>query len=414
MENQEGNAAVVVKKAALSASDVSKVEVSVTASDISPAMQKQLVLSQGKWSGTIQSIPVGSNRTFTAVAYDAAGKSLFEGSAQNVAIAGGKTASVLIVLQQKDQDAPYENQVPWIDALVASPAQVEPNEKVSLKVTAHDKDAGDTITYNWVVSGGTLDNSTAAETTWSAAQAGTYRVTLTVSDSKGASIVVSTELVVTLPSTGDAKINAEFNVWPKLSMVSASPGRIEANGRVSLMAIASDSDNDSLTYSWTAAGTGCVGSFDDATSRSPLWVAPLNAPASGTCDLHVTVKDGRGGLHKGHVRIQVGPKLKFAATKADKTAPSTAIDMPDGMLPVFASLNLTCYDAGSGCKRIVYTIDGTTPSFNPPNGIIVNGSTATISNYSTMPYDQVRVRFASEDNAGNIEAVKESNYTILP
>ena len=53
----------------LSASDVPRVKVTASASDMSPLVA-ELARSDGSWSGLINNIPSGTNRSFLAEAFD--------------------------------------------------------------------------------------------------------------------------------------------------------------------------------------------------------------------------------------------------------------------------------------------------------------------------------------------------------
>jgi hypothetical protein len=76
----------------------------------------------------------------------------------------------------------------------------------------------------------------------------------------------------------------------------AVPTQAIPNQMVNLSVDATDSFNHTLTFGWTSTCTGLpAGSFDNATSMTPVWTAPANVTgATQTCTLKVTVSDGHG------------------------------------------------------------------------------------------------------------------------
>lgn len=411
----QGQAAITVSKNAIKALDIQRVEIVITGENISAAIVDTLTETDGRWKGTIANIPVGADRTFEAVAYDSSNQVSFRGKAQGVSIQGGQTTSVLIMLQQVNPPEPFDNTVPFIDALVANPSTLAPGGTAALKVSARDIDPGDSVSYTWVSQAGTFSSTSQAEVTWTAPTLpGSYKITLTVSDTKGASLAVSVTMVVEEPSEGSASVTASFNTIPSVQLVAAAPGRVEANGVIALQVVAFDLDGDEVDLVWNDQGGECAGTFSNKNTKDPIWGAPAKIPASGTCKLSVTVSDGNGGKNTGSITIQVGPKLAFKSGQ-DTTAPELMTSIPDGT-PVSSStqVTLTCRDDMSGCRRIIYTTDGSEPSFNPPNGTIVEGDTASADVFSIIPLANVTLKFRAEDNAGNISDTQEATYFSVP
>ncbi len=96
-------------------------------------------------------------------------------------------------------------------------------------------------------------------------------------------------------------------------------------------------------------------------------------------------------------------------TAADCDEPRTAASVDSGAYPAAQDVTLTCTDgAGSGCARIVYTTDGSAPSFDGGTGIIVQGPTATIH---AGPGETV-LRYRAEDGVGHVEVIRESDYSV--
>jgi len=93
----------------------------------------------------------------------------------------------------------------------------------------------------------------------------------------------------------------------------------------------------------------------------------------------------------------------------DCTEPVTTPTSTGGVFTGAQNVTLNCADTGSGCARIVYTTDGSAPSFAPANGTIVAGATA---GPIAIGVGDTRVRFFAEDNAGNRETVREISFSI--
>ncbi|MGH9345707.1 MAG: OmpA family protein, partial [Vicinamibacterales bacterium] len=77
-----------------------------------------------------------------------------------------------------------------------------------------------------------------------------------------------------------------------------NPCTVEAGKSTALSATATDPDNDSLTYRWSAP-TGTFGTPDDAKTT---WTAP---DQEGTVPMTVTAEDGKGGRATSTVNVQV-------------------------------------------------------------------------------------------------------------
>jgi hypothetical protein len=166
--NGEGSANITVKGSALSLDDIDRITVTVSGSDINPDIVNDITGDPDNgWSGTIENIPAGGGRTFTAEAFDAGNNILYSGSASDVSISDGETVEVIIYLQQDDPPSPFFNSVPRFESLVLSDSTPEPGDDVQLTATVIDPD-GDPLTYAWSASCGTFTDSTTASTTWTA------------------------------------------------------------------------------------------------------------------------------------------------------------------------------------------------------------------------------------------------------
>jgi hypothetical protein len=300
---------------ALSASDVTRVQVTVSAADM-PSLAVDLAKTNGSWGGLLGNIPAGSNRSFLAEAFDASGTLRFHGSTSGVSITANQTTAVALTLQELAPPPPYSNEAPVIDSVVASSTSVQAGGSLSLNATVHDPNAGDTLALAWTASGGTFSAPAAATTSWTApASPGVQTLSFTVTDSQGAAVSVSlTVNVISGSSTGNAAVSISFNLWPTVSKVSASLNRLDAGESTAVTAQASDADGDALSYQWSAS---CPGTWTNATASAASFV-PSSVPASAcnNCQLTVTVQDGRGGQNTGSLKLCVASSStqRFAPT----------------------------------------------------------------------------------------------------
>jgi hypothetical protein len=286
---------------ALSANDVTRVKVTVSASDMS-SLVVDMAQSDGSWGGLIGNIPAGSNRSFLAEAFDSSGTLRFQGQTSGVAIPANQTTALAITLQQTPPPTPYGNEAPIIESLVASSTSVQTGGTVSLTATVRDPNTGDTLTLAWSASGGSFSDASAATTTWTAPSSISLQtLTLTATDSQGTAVSVSLAINVVSGASTHADLNFVFNAWPVVSKVSASLNRLQAGQSTTVSALVSDGDGDALSYQWTAS---CAGTWSNATSSTATFVpSAIPAGACNNCQLTVTVRDGRDGQSTGFLNL---------------------------------------------------------------------------------------------------------------
>ncbi|WP_224360765.1 Kelch repeat-containing protein [Hyalangium versicolor] len=392
---------------ALSASDVTRVKVTVSAADISPLVV-ELAKSNGTWGGLIGNIPAGSNRAFLAEAFDSSNTKRFQGQASGITITANQTTAVAITLQEIAPPPPYTNEAPVIDSIVASSTSVQTGASLSLTATVHDPNAGDTLSLAWTASNGSFSAPSAATTSWMApSSVGVQTLTLTVTDSQGAAVSVSLVVnVVSGVSTGNAAINISFNLFPLVSKVSASLSRLDAGQSTSVSATASDADGDALSYQWTAT---CPGSWTNATSSSASFV-PSSVPTSAcnNCQLTVTVQDGRGGHTTGSLNLCVASSssTRFAPlfTNFYQSATSTAPGQT-------VSFDVTAMDPQS--SSLTFTWNATTGSLGTPANS-ASTSRITWTAPACVSAGMTPGITATVINAFNVTATKSFEVTGLP
>ncbi|RKG48667.1 kelch-like protein [Corallococcus sp. AB011P] len=340
VQAQEGSAqAVVTMPQALSASDVTRVELTVSGAGMTTRTDA-LVKTGGQWGGVLGQLPAGTGRTFSAQAFDSSNTVRYAGQVAPVTIQANQTTAVTLLLQEVNAPAPFENAAPRILSLVASPGTVAPSGQVALQATADDPNAGDTLTYAWTAPSGSFSAASSLSTTWTApATPGQVVLTLTVTDSKGASAALSVTITVST-GNGSAAVNVSFNTWPRVVGVTALPSSIAVDQTTQVTASASDADGDGLSYQWTA---DCAGTWTNAASASASFT-PSAQPSGGICTLTVLVQDGRGGQGTGSLTLYVS------------TSPTTA-QFPPEVVETFQSV--ASVPAGGG--TVVFRVKAKDP-----------------------------------------------------
>ncbi len=342
-------------------SNISSVTVTITADDIETPIVVPLTWVDGQWTANISEIPVGTNRTFTLEARDDSGTILYSGVATGVTISAGQSASVSISGQEANPPAGSDNASPVIDALVASSMAVVPGATVTLSVSAHDPNAGDTLTYLWTSANGSFDSADTSSTNWTAPETeGTYQISIQVQDDHQARTTMP--VTITVRSESDAgttaTISVTLNNWPVVTGVTSTQGRIDVNESTKLDLVASDADGDNLTYAWTA-DSGCAGTFDAADAKSPTFTLGSTLPSSGTCTFTVAVDDGHGGTNTGALTIAAAPA---PVPTVDTVAPTltalsfspSSVDVTEGDASVTVAATIVDDLSGFSAARFMF------------------------------------------------------------
>lgn len=86
----------------------------------------------------------------------------------------------------------------------------------------------------------------------------------------------------------------------------ALPGQVEGPLPVKLSIQAVDPSGGALTYTWQQLPESPAGTFSDATSPTPTWLAPV-VKKTTVFTLRVTVMDRNGGTAQAEVQVEVQP-----------------------------------------------------------------------------------------------------------
>jgi hypothetical protein len=241
--------------------------------------------------------------------------------------------------------SPVSNYPPRIKSLAFDPQIVPRTGQTSVFCSAEDKDE-DPLTYNWSCSHGSFEENDAT-VTWNAPDsAGIFEVFCVVMDGGGAA------------DTSSVMIEVLLNRNPQIEQITADPSEIEKMDYTTLTCIASDPDEDTLTYTWS----------ND--SSVVIWTAP---DAVGYYYILCKVEDGRGGETTDSVGVSVG---KLAA---HYPFDGNAMDMSGYDNHGFVSGAVLVPDR-NGVPNSAYYFDGVDdyirvpnhPSLNFVNGITVN------------------------------------------
>jgi MYXO-CTERM domain-containing protein len=170
------------------------------------------------------------------------------------------------------------NRAPTVDA--GSNATVDERTAVTLSGSANDAD-GDELTYAWVQTAGTpvalanANTATASFTAPDTANGGTLTFSLTVSDGK---------------SSASDTVSINVNSVNRAPSVTAASVSADERSTATLVAMGSDADGDTLTYTWTTLpGTSVVLSGAD-TATATFSTGEVNADT--VFNFRVTVSDG--------------------------------------------------------------------------------------------------------------------------
>lgn len=375
---------------ALSAADVTRVLVTVSAPDIVPSRTAELTRTNDQWQGVIGAIPAGSGRTFVAQAYDGSNRLLFSGQATNVTITAGATVVVSITLQPEQGGPPSGNVAPIIDALIASASSAQPGETLTLQATAHDPNPGDLLTYGWSATAGTFGQLIGNSTTWTAPQTpGLVTLRLTVTDPHGAASSMDLTIPVQV-GVGSAEVIIRLNTWPHISGITVSPSPVAVGQVATAQVSAGDAEGDALSYTWSASG--CTGSWQGA-SQSLAHFTPDALPAGTpcSCSLTVAVSDGQGGQTSRSMALCVQSSTGLPQPPVVTEAFQSATTVPGG---ANVTLRVAATTAQGGSLTFTWNSnEGTlgTPSTSTGRSEVVWTAPACVP-LGTTPTIQVTIR----------------------
>ena len=168
---------------------------------------------------------------------------------------------------------PLDNYPPIINGLEAEADWAPPSGSIQVTCNASDRD-GDELSYNWSASGGEIKGEGAAVTWTALNSAGSYNVTVTVTDGRGGEAMKYVTITV------------RANRAPTITNLVADADWTTPLGSIQVICTASDRDDDELSYEWATDGGDISG-----TGAVVNWTAPEEV---GTYNITVVVTDGHG------------------------------------------------------------------------------------------------------------------------
>jgi uncharacterized protein (TIGR02145 family) len=171
-----------------------------------------------------------------------------------------------------------KNHPPVIEIIRSLPETGNPGTVFNLSVEASDPD-GDKLIYSWRSDAGSfVDSANQAQTKWKAPISGNVNaVNITVDVSDGQST-----------TTGNHQVKLSLNIQPVISDIRSYP-TVDVGGALFVVkVIASDPENDPLTYDWSCS----EGEVTEGKDRSlAKWQSPLNE-IDKTYTIQLALSDG--------------------------------------------------------------------------------------------------------------------------
>ncbi len=150
-------------------------------------------------------------------------------------------------------------------------------------------------------------------------------------------------VVVAMVTTGACGKAA--NEAPVITSLTANPVSVVPGETSNITCVASDPDDDTLTYSWTATGGTISGVGSTVT-----WIAPSVA---GTFTISVTVDDGEGGTDTGTVSVPV--VVATGSISVESNPPGAEIFLDGSDTGNITPYVITGVEAGAHTVRLTYS-----------------------------------------------------------
>ncbi|MBN1154480.1 T9SS type A sorting domain-containing protein [candidate division KSB1 bacterium] len=143
-------------------------------------------------------------------------------------------------------DQNVSNHPPRIKSLAPALSPVLINSETQIYCTAEDAD-GDTLSYLWTASGGSIQGEGDIVSWLAPAEAGVYEIKCAVTDSRGIDVADSASASVSI------SVLEYINHPPEITALRASKNKAYTGETIVLNCTANDTDGDELTYLWHAS-----------------------------------------------------------------------------------------------------------------------------------------------------------------
>lgn len=255
------------------------------------------------------------------------------------------------------------NHSPRIKSAAATKDSVLRNQFVELFCTAEDRD-GDPLSISWQTAHGII-NGSGAQVSWTSPDTtGIFSIVCSVKDS-GNAITVDTITILVVHS---------INHSPVIQNILATPRKLDLNSTATVVCSATDSDPDTVQYSWSATGGSFTGSGAAVTWHSPS--------TEGNFILYCSVGDGQGGSVKDSVTIAVRDFSKFVKGNLLAYYPFNGnANDASGNNRNGAVINAQPIADRNGNTNSAYHFDGATTSIQIPNDNGLNAQNAISLNF---------------------------------
>lgn len=171
---------------------------------------------------------------------------------------------------------------------------------------------------------------------------------------------------------------------------------------------------NTISFNWTSNYSGTYSirlNASNCLSGSALQTGAVTANATNTFSV------GASSFSIGTNSLYICAKAALTGSQSltivrDESQPSISPSPGGGNYGTAQSISLSCTDNNpSGCGKIAYTLDGSTPSIDGSNGTILNGT--EFQNPISIPSDTaVTLKFIGADLAGNLSPVQSASYYI--
>ena len=252
-----------------------------------------------------------------------------------------------------DQHAQPYTHAPRIKALATDKNPIALGDSSTVFATVEDIDSGQII-YEWSATNGTFSGSGAEVIFHAPANTGNVQIRLITSDPEGNRDTAILQMLIL----------AEINYAPQISEIQKSVAYAAPNETLQLTCLATDANDDPLTFEWTATG----GTFN-GTGKTVDWTAPAT---EGIFDISVKVTDDQGLFAQATTKILV---KNFSTTPGDLVAhyPFTgnANDVSGNQLHGQANGTILTTDQNGGQQRAYY-FNGGAQNITVPNNPLLN------------------------------------------